>query len=472
MAAPRVCSGCRTTRLSRFNSGSVCAPCERAAREATGTTAAGLWDSGPMRDALARMDPGGALAVFRAASRLSQQDVAHIMGWSQSTVSLIEKGQRDTLFDIRELLRFADLVDMPRRSLLRLMTGEPDAAAEEQGTDEVDEDVNRRSFGSLAAGIAAAVMLPEPAAPVRVTSAHVQYLRACADSLYGREQAGGGACVLQAALDQWRRARQMLEKGIYGEQTGRELMSAAGELAVRAGWASFDSADLHGLTRHLYTEALILADNAGDDQLAVHVLENMALQSIRLASDGRPGLAREAISLSGRAARLARHDPVPQLHALIAAREALAYAALGDTRGFTSAVSRAWQELEREPTTDCPLWLRFVGPAEIRTHEAKCLAYLGKPGPAAGLCRASLADPGLSPRNRAFYHAQLAGALAATGDSSEAVGEGRSALAMLETDVASPRALRELRPVRASAEQVGDKEFCQRFDQAVHVAMA
>ena len=61
-----------------------------------------------MRRALARVDPGAALALFRTVSGLSQQDVADLMGWSQSTVSLIEKGQRETLFDIRELLRFAD----------------------------------------------------------------------------------------------------------------------------------------------------------------------------------------------------------------------------------------------------------------------------------------------------------------------------------------------------------------------------
>ncbi|HEV2374929.1 MAG TPA: helix-turn-helix transcriptional regulator, partial [Streptosporangiaceae bacterium] len=76
-----------------------------------------LWDSLPMRRALARLDPGAALAVFRTVCGLSQQDVAEIMGWSQSTVSLVESGQRDTLFDLRELLRFADMVEMPRAAL-------------------------------------------------------------------------------------------------------------------------------------------------------------------------------------------------------------------------------------------------------------------------------------------------------------------------------------------------------------------
>jgi DNA-binding XRE family transcriptional regulator len=96
MAAARVCSACRVTRLSRFNTGTVCAPCARAARDVVDVTPTWLWDSQPMRQALARLDPGAALAVFRTASGLSQQDVADILGWSQSQVSLIEKGQRQT----------------------------------------------------------------------------------------------------------------------------------------------------------------------------------------------------------------------------------------------------------------------------------------------------------------------------------------------------------------------------------------
>jgi transcriptional regulator with XRE-family HTH domain len=37
------------------------------------------------------------MVIFRAATGLSQLELAQLLGWSQSTVSLIEKGQRDTL---------------------------------------------------------------------------------------------------------------------------------------------------------------------------------------------------------------------------------------------------------------------------------------------------------------------------------------------------------------------------------------
>ena len=92
--------------------------------------------------------------------------------------------------------------------------------------------------------------------------------------------------------------------------------------------------------------------------------------------------------------------------------------------------------------------------------------YLGAPEAAVRLYEQSLADDRLSPRNRVNYRAQLAAALAATGDKAAAVSEGLAVLPALETNVASPRTLRELAPVRAAAEQTGDEEFCVRYDQA------
>ncbi len=78
-----------------------------------------------MRQALARCDLGVAVAMFRVAAGLSQQELAELTGWSQPAVSLVETGRRDTLYDIRELLRFADAVTMPREALLPVLLGRP-----------------------------------------------------------------------------------------------------------------------------------------------------------------------------------------------------------------------------------------------------------------------------------------------------------------------------------------------------------
>ncbi len=117
------------------------------------------------------------------------------------------------------------------------------------------------------------------------------------------------------------------------------------------------------------------------------------------------------------------------------------------------------------------MWLRFVNHSEISVAEAKGQMFLGASTAAVRLYEQSLTDGSLSPRNRANYRAQLAAALAATGDNTAAISEGLAVLPALETDVASPRTLQELAPVRAAAEQVGNEEFCARYDQAAQGAM-
>lgn len=80
------------------------------------------------------------------------------------------------------------------------------------------------------------------------------------------------------------------------------------------------------------------------------------------------------------------------------------------------------------------------------------------------LYRASLEEPWPSPRNRVNYRAQLAATFAARGDTTEAISEGLAVLPALEGQVASPRTVVELRPVRQAAQNRKDDEFCRRYD--------
>jgi hypothetical protein len=172
------------------------------------------------------------------------------------------------------------------------------------------------------------------------------------------------------------------------------------------------------------------------------------------------------VRLSERATELARHDPSPQLHALLASREATAHAAAGDNRGFTVAIGRAWREMDRGFVDDGPVWLRFVNSSEIATAEARGCSYLGDPVAAAALYRRSL-DATLSPRNDAVYRAELADALAASGDVTGAMTEGRVVLTALGTGgIMSPRTLAKLHPVRrAAAQDRSGEDFCAHYDQ-------
>jgi hypothetical protein len=330
------------------------------------------------------------------------------------------------------------------------------------------EDMDRRGFlrGACSAVTATIVYSGVSAAiPIKIGPAHIRGLRVSVDELYAKDQRVGGAALTDAALHQYRLVRRMLDEGDYDGSVGQQLMRMTGELAVCAGWLSYDG-DNHIRARQLYSEAFLLADQAGDTALAVRAIEKMSLQSAQLASKrGDRGLSREAVRLSTRAVELARHDPSPRLHALLAGREAIAHAAVGDRHGFDTAIIRARREIDRAGCVeDEAVWLRFATPSEITVHEAKGRSYLGDPDSASTLYRTCLEEPGLPPRNRANYQAQMAATLAASGDAAEAISEALAVLPALEGKIASPRTIAELRPVRKVAQDRGDEEFCDRYD--------
>lgn len=465
----RACPICGTL-LSRYNPDPLCSSCVNSVRGSVpGGTPQWLWDSLPLRQALAAAKVGRMLTIVRTAAGLSQLDLGTMLGWSQSQVARVESGQRDTLFDVRELLRVIDTLDMPREALAPLLLGTPDATLS-SGTDrqENDDRMDRRTFTTgLLATIGFGAGLDHVQVPERVDLAHVRFLQAGADRLRQRDQQIGGATLVRDGLRQYHRSRRMLEESDFAEPVGRALVSASGQLAYRVGWLAYDAGDQR-LARDLYSQALLLSQESDDTALSIMALQGMTLQSVFLARrDERPGIARQAIRTAVRASELARHERTPRLHALLAAREAIAYAAVGDESGYRAAISRAYRELDAGVSAEDPTWLQFVIPAELRVAEAKGRTYLGDPAAAVRLYEESLAETDLSPRNRLNYRAQRAAALALSGEHDAAVSEGMAILPELEKQVASPRTLSELRPVRDAAERVGNEEFCTRWDTAM-----
>lgn len=379
-----------------------------------------------------------------------------------------ESGQveRPRGFYLRILAAMGAPLPLPARSAAVLPPESPEEAAERAVSTEDDGDMNRRGFLRGTGAITAIAFSGGTATiPVKVDSAHIRDLRASVDDLYTKDQAVGGAALADAALRQYQLVRHMIDEADYNESIGRQLMGVAGELAVCVGWLSYDGGD-QGRSRELYSDAFLLADQAADTGLAVKAIEKMSLQSAGIASkNSNRGFAREAVRLSVRAIELARHDVTPRLHALLAGREAIAHAAVGDRDGFNAAITRAKREIDRTKfAKDEAVWLRFVTASEITVHEAKGRSYLGDLDTASTLYRASLEEPSLSPRNRANYHAQLAATLATRGNAAEAVSEGLAVLPALERQVASPRTIAELRPVRQVARDRKDDEFCGRYD--------
>lgn len=471
MPTDRLCPSCRATRLSLYNRDPLCAACLRATRDPAALIPVWLWDSAPMRQALARTDVGAMVAILRAVAGLSQLELANLVdGWSQSLVSLIERGHRDTLYDIRELLRFADAIDMPREALLPLVLGDPHATLGADSDTEllgVGVDQGRRSFTRMVAGWAASVALPSIQVPARSDIAHVRYLRTCLDRLRSSDQRLGGGAVLRQALHQFAHAKAMLDDSDYSEAIGRQLIAVAADLGNLAGFLAYD-ADHQPLARHMYREAELLASSADDVEPLIHVYLNMAQQSLHWARvSGRRGLAREALRFAGHAAENARHMPSPRLHALIAARHGLAHAQLGDEIAFRKEIIGARRELDRGPHSADQTWSDYVTESEVTGYEAMGYLQLGIPPRAVSLYRDVINDVSRAHRDHAYYRALLAGALLETGDRMRAVEEGLPILPdLVDGQLTSIRTLNVLRPVRTAAERLRAAEFIERFDAA------
>ena len=468
MGEAGTCPACRAPRLPGRAS-PLCAACTHAARQ---TVPRPLWlfDSPLLRSALAQVNLPAVPAIIRAASGLSQSDLAAIAGWSRGALGLYEHGQRGAVFDIRVLLQFADAVDMPRETLLPLLLGDADAALVADGVvDETGADVDRRSFGGLAAGVAVAAVLPEPTLPSRVTASHVKYLQACVNSLYSTDRVVGGGGLLKPALRLWHRARKMLDESSYTETIGHDLLGVAGRLAACGGWLAFDAGNVP-LAQSLYSQARILAGNTDDTILAVQALaQSSMLASYAARTSDNTGrkirLGREGWLLANQAADEARYESFPRLHALIALRHAYAAELLDNTAAFRAAITRAQREFDRGPRDAEPEWVQFVGTAEITASEAGGYRDLGEPARSEELYRGAL-EGDLPPRDRANHATGLAIALLDQDAMAHAVDTGTTVLPALEGGLTSIRTLKALHPIRLAAKKVNNEEFCARFDAA------
>jgi hypothetical protein len=134
----RLCLSCRGNRLPGYNSGDICGPCQQALSDrqhladpdARDDLATWAWDTEPMRSALARLDFRAVLVIYRTAARLSRRELAQRTGLSESTIWYWEAGERQGIYDIRQLLQFADLVRAPRPALLPVILGQPQASSD------------------------------------------------------------------------------------------------------------------------------------------------------------------------------------------------------------------------------------------------------------------------------------------------------------------------------------------------------
>ncbi|WP_040743104.1 helix-turn-helix domain-containing protein [Nocardia tenerifensis] len=442
-----------------------------------------FFDAPAIRNALAAHDFRTVFIAIRDHTGLSQTDLGALVDLSQSRVSAVIRGERQ-LISATLIAKISQSFGIPAR-LLGFYSDSPGsltsssiAEVAEARPREVknahsvawdypdeEDDMKRRQLlvGGTAVGLTA-LTLPLPA---RVSLFDAQRLADRVEGYVTTEQTVGGGELAKAARDELKMAMQILETCDIESAAVSTFTSAVGNMAVTAGWLFYDANNQDEATAG-YRDAMALANFVGDDELAAHTCLNSALQTIILARRGSAH-PQVALRLTQRAADLTRRQPAGRVHALIAAREALSYACLGDRSGFERAIATAWREMDRayahEPIDRCPDWLKFMCHNEVRYHEASGAMHLGDSTRSAQLFEQVAAEHAAQ-RNAATYRAWFATSLAALGDVDTAVKEADDVLARIATaKISSSRTLRVLEPVRAAASKPHHLEFQQRYDR-------
>ncbi|MGW4638023.1 hypothetical protein ACWEN6_05830 [Sphaerisporangium sp. NPDC004334] len=184
-------------------------------------------------------------------------------------------------------------------------------------------------------------------------------------------QFGGGHA--RAALAQYyvRDVSPLLE-GKFTESVGRELFSAAAEVAQLLGWTAYDLGR-HGLAQRYMIQALRLAQAAGDRMLGGRLLGNMSHQANYL------GNFHQAIQLARAAQEGSKGVASATTMASFLAMEARAHAGNGDDAACSRALREAEKLFEGRNVGDDPEWISYFDDAELAGEGAHCFRDLRKP---------------------------------------------------------------------------------------------
>ncbi|KNB50309.1 hypothetical protein AC230_23790 [Streptomyces caatingaensis] len=251
----------------------------------------------------------------------------------------------------------------------------------------------------------------------------------------------GGRLVMDWAVQELRWTRRLVAEGSYDHETGRRLYRAGAELAQLAGWTAFDLG-MHGHGSRYLLAALRSARNAGDRALAAYVVSSLSYQSI-WQGQGRQALRLAQISCKG-----AETEPAGAGRALLASRQARAYAAVGDGEGVVSSVAEACELIQAEETGGSPPWSEWVTPAVLFADAGRAWLDMGRPDRAEQhLVHALELFGDTQPRNRLLHWTSLAEARLGRGDVEGAVAATEEALG-LYGQVASERARLRLTGLR------------------------
>jgi len=184
-------------------------------------------------------------------------------------------------------------------------------------------------------------------------------------------QFGGGHA--RAALAQYfaHDVHPLLE-GKFSEKVGRDLFSAAAEVAQLLGWTAYDVGS-QGLAQRYLLQGLRLAQAADDRMMGSRLLSNMSHQATYLGHFG------QAVQLARAAQEGSRGAASATTMSMFLAMEARAHAGDGDGAACSQALREAERLFEGRLTGDDPEWISYFDAAELAGEGSHCFRDLRSP---------------------------------------------------------------------------------------------
>jgi len=342
-----------------------------------------FWSSPAVAAALATCDFATLLEEIRRAHGWTQKQLALAVGYSQSWVSNVLRGQQALTVDqVRDISR---RIGVPVH-LLRF--GDPGG----------EDPTKRRDFGKAMA--LALVPLPTRAVVDETTAPTLTAITGAQRRLdataSARELARGVIAHVEMASRLLTRAGRT--------PFAVDIAAAASEAAGFAAWLHADMYDI-GTARAYYRMAIDRARRAGHDLLAGYMLGSLAAFEI---DSGDPGFG---LTLVAEARQQIGSTPHPAPRAWLDANEALSLAAARrDSEAARHALARAGRIIDQDRQSGPPPW-PWVFPfdhAKLAGYRALVAVRLTRPADALAAFTESLSAAQPAPKQRAVVMLEVA----------------------------------------------------------------
>ncbi|MFI6168947.1 XRE family transcriptional regulator [Nocardia sp. NPDC051052] len=423
----RYCARC-SSRLSRYNAGTLCGPCESGSRGELDRPPAlplSFWQTDQIRDALATWHMGRVIFAYRMhpyhGRPLPQEVVGSWLDLTQAQLSRIEKGAAPEQFS--KLVRWAQILRIPGNLLWFKL---PDADGGVASLPAETVSATSHDTVALARWLASdGTGTPPPS--------HADDLQRVGLALEDARRYFDGSVVefFRTQLTQCKTddgslgpaAALPLVLGVLGAirrhskdvqpDVRRSLLAVGADGAEFAGWLY---RDLHDplMATFLYDRAMEWAQAAGSLPMQGYVL----LKKSQMAYDTRD--TGTLLSLA-QAAKEGPWQLPTRVLAEVVQQEALGLAMIGEpTNVVEQGLGDAQQLLTQANGEDDHQLVSYFDQGTLLVRSACCYTEAGRPQTATELFGEVLAGGSLSRRDAGFFGARQAKALALSGEPDEA----------------------------------------------------